>query len=994
MQPSGIEILTELPLTANGKVDKRALPEITPRSEAAYEDPQGEAEQALAEIWRELLGVEQVGRSDNFFELGGDSILSIQFISRAQTQGLYLTPRQVFEAQTLSALANLCEASPLAPAEQGMVRGSLPLTPIQRWFFEKHSKHPHHFNQSVLLEAQRTLQPEFLTRVLEELFRHHDSLRTRFAFADGQWRAAVAEQIQPAAGLLRVESLDGLTRAARQIKIAAVNRQMQASLDITRGPLLRAALFNGESGEKQILLIVIHHLAVDFVSWQILIHDLWQAYDQCAAGNPPRLPAKTSSFKAWADYQIQYAHDPKTEAALNYWLGVHQDEPVAAADARADSVARAQKTQSILPELETRALLREAPRAYHTQINDLLLTALAKTFYAWTGQSSLLIDLEGHGRESETLDLSRTVGWFTALFPVRLQINGEELGEQIRSIKEQLRQIPDKGVSYGALRYLNEKTAAPLSALPQPQIIFNYGGQLKTIAVQALGDEIDENAALGHSLNISAAILHERLVVTWTYSRRLYQRHAVESLAREFIETLREVISHCHAAQAGVYAPQDFPLSGLNQEELNRILPQDAHIADLYPLAPMQRFILEQTLSAPQDGVYFTQLGFEIDQGLDVPRFQQAWQRMAERHDILRAQFLWQDLPRPLQAIRYAPRLIWNEQDWRDLPPEAQTTRLQNYLAEERAAGFDLEQSPMRLALLRLEENRWQFIWHVSHLLLDGWSYPLLLRELGELYQDPDTPLPAASSYRDFIAWLNQQDPAPAERFWREALTGAEFSAAPKQIQSQRRYGEYALHLDEELSSALRAFAQRSRLTLNTLMQAAWALTLRWLRPNSSPLFDVAVSGRSAPLAGMEARVGLFIHALPLRVALLPQQSILDWLQNLMRAQSKLEAYAYASPSLPPRWSVLRFQNYPSNDSLSGALNAKNFIGVDWWSYPLNVAIIPNSKVKLSITFDERFFMQSDARRLAFKMEAILRGIARAAPNALLSALLLNEESL
>ncbi len=1006
MAPGAFVLLGKFPLTPNGKVDHNALPQPDSTalvSAAEFAPPQTPTEQILADIWIDLLGLEQVGRYDNFFELGGDSIVSLQLINRAQSKGLYLTPRQVFEAQTIESLAQIAAQTRPIQAEQGLITGDAPLTPIQHWFFERHLVNPHHFNQSVLMEVERNVEIDFLTRAIARLLTHHDALRLRFESTEQGWRQWHSDT-QSLDGLVRLVDLSSMSSSEQQSRLRAVNKELQASLNLFGGPLLRAALFDFGQSQPQKLIFAIHHLAVDFVSWQILISDLWTVYDQLAQGQPARLPAKGSSFKAWANWLAREAHQEKLNAELDYWLEIGnrpiQSLPVDFETGR-NRVADSDKVEVFLSEAETQALLRDVPGVYHTQINDILLTALAQSFAAWTGSSALLIDLEGHGRESDALDISRTVGWFTSLFPVCLRLEGSDNGAAIKSIKEQLRRIPQKGMGYGILRYLNQESASQLAALPRSQVCFNYGGQLKTIAVHGLGDDTAEEEELDYLLNIGGILIDNRLALSWTYSKKLYKRETIEKLARRFIEALQGLIVHCQSPQSGGYTPSDFPLSALSQPQLDRLIGQGANVADIYPLSPLQSVMLTQSLNAPDSGIYFIQTVFQISGNLDAARFKRAWLQVVDGHTTLRTAFAWQDLTEPVQIVSSRVSLPWDEQDWRGMLPAEQADRLNQLLQDERRDGFDLTQAPlMRCILIRLEEDRYQFVWNRHHLLMDGWSYSILLQEALDLYENPALNLPSNRPYRDYISWLRQQDLRQAERFWQERLSGFTVpTALPKQkpgeLNAVGPYGEESLLLTAELSAGLQAFVQQYRLTLNTLFQGAWALALNQYSGEQDVVFGVTVSGRSAPLVDIESRTGLFINALPLRIKMTPETPWVSWLQGIMREQINLEQYVYtplklleARSEMPPNQplfnSNMRFQNYPLkdvNERPKSNLKIVYFFGVDWWRYPLNLVVSPDLRVKLSITYNNRLFDAAVIHEVLQKLASVLSRFVNEKPD-------------
>jgi amino acid adenylation domain-containing protein/non-ribosomal peptide synthase protein (TIGR01720 family) len=594
MLPSTIVELSALPLTPNGKVDRRALPvpETTrPDLAGALIAPRTPTEEILAGIWSEILGLEQVGVNDNFFELGGDSILSIQIVSRANQAGLQLTPKLLFQHQTIAELSTVVGIHPSVTAKQGLVIGEVPLTPIQHWFFAQNQPEPHHFNQSVLLLVPPDLKRSLLAQVVQQILVHHDALRLRFVSTDSGWQQinADAEVTVP----FEVVDLSGLEPQEQQATLESIAAKQQSSLNLSEGPLLRVVLFAMGKHQPSRLLLIVHHLAVDGVSWRILLEDLASSYQQLQRGEAIQLPPKTTSFQAWAKKLWKYGQSEALASQWEYWLTqldadvppLPVDYPV---DRQINTVASEAQVSVSLSVEQTRALLQEVPSVYNTQINDVLLAALVQSFGQWTGerQHSLVVDLEGHGREElfADVDLSRTVGWFTSLFPVRLELpKDDHPGEVLKSVKEQLRRLPQQGIGYGILRYLSPDEAMrfQLQHLPQPEVSFNYLGQLDGVlsaspllgfATESAGSPVSSLGVCNHLLEINAFVVNGKLQLDWTYSQNIHHRETVERFAFGFIDALQSLIDHCQLQDAGGYTPSDFPEAELSQEELDQLM--------------------------------------------------------------------------------------------------------------------------------------------------------------------------------------------------------------------------------------------------------------------------------------------------------------------------------------------------------------------------------------------------------------------------------------
>jgi amino acid adenylation domain-containing protein/non-ribosomal peptide synthase protein (TIGR01720 family) len=615
MIPSAFVLLKALLMTPNQKVDYRALPvpDLSRSAEDSFVAPQTSTEEKLAAIWSEILRLKQVGIHDNFFELGGDSILSIQVISRANQAGIQIAPKQLFQYQTIADLAAVAGITREIKAEQGLVTGSVELTPIQQWFFEQKLPEPDYFNQSALLEVPPDLQPERIQQVVQQLLLHHDALRSCFVrlpfstrrFAKGESQFGQEgenwQQINAPAQksvLFSVINLSHLSPEEQQTAMKAAEAELQASLNLSTGAIARVTLFRLGNNQPGHLLFIIHHLVVDGISWRILLEDLATAYQQISRGEAIKLPPKTTSFQYWSDRQTEYAKSKAIQDELDYWLSqsslkvtalpvdYHFDFAQYKPSGEEDNTIASTASVSLsLTEEQTRALLQDVPSAYNTQINDVLLTALVQSFAQWTGEHSLLVNLEGHGREDlfEDVDLSRTVGWFTTLFPVHLHLEEvDHPGEVLKSVKEQLRRIPNRGIGYGVLRYLHpdETIRTKLQALPQAQVSFNYLGQFDQVltasAVLGLAKEMKAQQSLlnkrSHLLEVSGFIRAGRLEMNWAYSEKVHKRDTIENLAFGFMEALLPLIVHCQSPDAIGHTPSDFSAARLTQKQLDKFL--------------------------------------------------------------------------------------------------------------------------------------------------------------------------------------------------------------------------------------------------------------------------------------------------------------------------------------------------------------------------------------------------------------------------------------
>ncbi len=564
MIPSIFRVLDEMPLTPAGKVDREALRAMEwsrPAAQSGFVAADTEVEKRLVEIWANVLGVEQVGIHDNFFELGGDSILSIQITARANQSGLYLTTKDLFQHQTIAGLAAVVGTGRRMPeAEQGYVRGPVPLTPIQCWFFQQNLLDVHHYNQAVRLETKPGLGASQLKRVVQTLIEHHDALRLRFCLNEKGWQQVNAPvESNPIFTLLDISGLNGEEKE-RFIKSATAD--LQASLNIERGPLIRVAFFDSGVNGPGSLLIVIHHLAIDGVSWRVLLEDLVTACRQLQLGEEIKLPAKTTSYKTWATLLQDTASVSESQSEF-VPLPIDQPHGLNTEDS-------ARSIFMTLNASETRELVQEAPAAYQTRVSELLLAAVSQAFARRTNLPALLIDLEEHGRESldERIDLSRTVGWFTKLYPVRLELRADEEARVVKRVKEQVRAIAGKWtelIGAGA------------------EVSFNYLGQFNQLLAnsewfRSIEEVTEMNSSArnlrSHLIDIKAYINDGQLQVEWIYSEAIHKRKRIEDLADEFMIALRKLIAHCLSDDAGGFTPSDFPDAELSQEDLDDLMAE------------------------------------------------------------------------------------------------------------------------------------------------------------------------------------------------------------------------------------------------------------------------------------------------------------------------------------------------------------------------------------------------------------------------------------
>ena len=972
-------------------------------------------EQALAAIWARTLGLPRVGVHDNFFDLGGDSILCIQAVARANEQGFRLTPRDLFQHQTVAVLAALAPAAAAAAAEQGLVAGEAPLTPIARRFFAHHDVAPHHFNQAVLLTLAAGSGAAWMAAAVRRLVLHHDALRLRFTHSADGWRQFHGEARAAAAGALVTIDLTAVPADRASAAVARAAADVQSGFDLTRGPLFRAVLFPLAAPQRARLLLVAHHLVVDGVSWRILLGDLEALAGQLERGEAPRLPPKTTSFKRWAEQLAAAAASAPVQAEKDHWLAPAKTRllPLPRDLAGGNAARGAQSVTVSLDAARTEILLRRAVQPYRTRVDHLLLAAVAGAFARWTRSPALLVDAEGHGREdiAPGLDLSRTVGWFTSVYPVLLRVPppGNERA-LIQAVKEQVENVPNRGIGYGLLRHLWAGAAAAFAGERRAEVSFNYLGQLDRIlgadspyqpAPEPAGAAEDGRHEREYLIDVNAQVAAGELQVSFTYGAAVHRRATIEKLAADFHAALERLIEHCAAPGAGGFTPSDFPLVRLDQATLDRLTPAGDEVDDIYPQSPLQQGLFFHALLAPHSGDYIVQRSSTLAGELDVEALRRAWEILLARHTVLRTSFVAAGLKVPVQRVHRTAALPWTAEDWRELPPDEQRTRLDAYLVEDRRRGFDPARPPLlRLAVFQLDDRTWELIWTSHHLLLDGWSMARLSAEIFDLYRalqaGGEPPAAPAAPYRDYIAWIERQDRAECEAYWRRTLAGVArptLAAAPVAARAggeEVAQGWASVELTPRASEDLRAFAHDHQLTLGTLTQAAVALVVGRMAQSQDVVIGLTMAGRPADLDGVDRRIGLFSNTLPVRVRIAGEEPLLAWLHRLQERRLESSLYEYSPLVDVQTWSglpagtplfdtILTYQNFPLDSSLDQSglgLEIRRAEQSAQNSNPLTFLAVPGKRFVLDALYDPRAVAAPTAEAALRSLALLLQALA------------------
>ncbi|MBL1224602.1 non-ribosomal peptide synthetase [Enterococcus sp. BWR-S5] len=1018
MVPPYMMQLEEIPVTSTGKVDKRRLPQIEISTERDYVSPSNEIEHSLVSVFEEVLAVSPIGITDSFFELGGDSIKAIRAVSKMREKGYEVSVKDIMQLYTIQSIALRIGTAAVVTYEQGEVNGAAALTPVQKHFFNTGYKHPEHFNQSLMLKSAERLDKGFLKKAINQVVRQHDQLRG--VYQERQQTILSTEESAQS----EFQFVDWQQETSVEEKIIDGNNRIQSSMSLEKGPLVKAILYRLSDADH--LFICVHHLVIDAVSWQIILEDLAVSYQQLVQGQAIALPEKTASFNQWAVTLEEYAQNRELKNEVHFWQGISDEINEAGTETEQTTEGNStyKEASLALDQKVTDILLYQAGKAYGTEITELLLSGLSRAAAQLLGKEKISIQLESHGREKlqDFPAIDRTVGWFTSLYPFVLT-DYPELTETIVQTKEAVRKIPNNGLGYGVIKYNSQYELPNI----RTEVAFNYLGNNSQAANDffqpssySTGTNIAENNKMEQPLTINCSIISKQLQAAIIYDADKYSEKAINDFCENFKKQLQELATHCFAQKEPVLTASDFSLN-IPVEEFNQLqqqLPLEEAEA-IYPLSPMQSGILYHRLKNNRSGEYFMQQILRLTVAADTELLLESFRLLQYKYPVLRTKILFKDLITPVQAVMRTMEL---ETAVVDLTQSVELQEIDTIEADvERGFDFDKD-SLVRLTIQRTESET-LLIWSAHHIILDGWCFPILFKDFMENYQKlaegmsskaiaekaraEETQLP---DYQQYIQWQQAQDKEEALGYWQELLVDYSETAELVPMLGEReatdeQVADAHTQLTEEESRGLVELSVKNQLTMSSILETAWGLTLHQLNHTKDAVFGKVVSGRNAPLTDIEKAVGLFINTIPVRVTNEKDQSIIELLKGIQQQSIDSSSFDYLPLAEVQQQSSLGselfktlfiFENYYIDENVRKSVEQGTAFETkavrEQTNYPITVKAFMNEQLTIEILYDPTIYKSEEIQLLLKRMKQLVQVIINHPEQQLSQVNLLDEE--
>ncbi|AII12671.1 Non-ribosomal peptide sythetase [Lactococcus lactis subsp. lactis NCDO 2118] len=1009
MIPSYFVSLKKLPMHINGKIDLSALPKPTISFNKEIVKIETELEHKIQLAFATILSQnpDQISAAANFFQIGGDSIKAILITSALKKQGIVANVRQIMEYPTIQQLAEEIERNSVDTKIDNSVKdGEVFKLPIQKWFLDKQFENPNHFNQAYLLELEKQYDEKFLKLALLKLIEHHDALRVRI---DKENNELIQDKIDNYQLEKRVilDTIDISQDANWKDSLESLEKSSQKNFDIYQGRLINLQQIIGPS--ETYLLISIHHLVIDEVSWHILLEDLFSLLKDLQEGKEVELPEKTSSASSWAEALTNHSKHFAFDREKSYWKKLAEETNELLPkdfEVQTSYLKNNKKVVFSLPVDETEAITKTAHKAYNTQINDLLLSSLALSLKRQFGTRRMLINLEGHGREQfdRHYNVERTIGWFTSLYPFCLKVGTENLEKLIIETKENLRAIPSKGLFYGLIK---DELGAQASALI-PELSFNFIGDISDsrqtnyhIVKELSNSVVDPSNEKLAIIEINSYILHGQLFFEIDYSNNAFETETMTNFSQGFMTALNDISQHCQSVKETIKTPFDFGSQKLTNKDLKNIYKKVDNVEKIKPLSPMQLGIFYDYLKEPSSSHYTEQITASIDGLIKLEDIENAFRQLIHHHDVLKSVFLFDGLSEPKQISSSTSNPSMQYHDLSTLSEKECRIKKLEIIKYEQMKGFDLENNlGIRLLVLKETEHRTSLVFTFHHILMDGWSYALFLEKFFAYFKDSTQKITSGFDYFDYINQLTMIDKEASLDYWKNYLDSYEGEVKVQSFErplslsneKQMKYLNYSI--PSIFMDKLQTFSHKNSVTLNDICSALWGIALQKLNQTDDVVFGTILSGRNIDNFDASNILGLCIQQIPLRVQnKRNHQSMLDLVvkvkEDIEKAQNHLNCNLIeilSSSSIAQLSHKILFNNYPfSSQNLVDSnlpFQLDNLKAEEIVEYDFGISFVPGEgRLDLEFNFNSQKYSDKDIEKV-FNIFAQLVEIFVENPNA------------
>lgn len=996
--------MDKLPLNFNGKVDKDKLPEpdkvITLNK---YVKPTNEIQEKMCIIWSEVLGFDEVGIEDNFYNMGGDSIKAIQIVSRLKSLNIKVEIKDILEYRTISEISKYAQIDKTT-IPQDEVEGNIILTPIMKKFIGLNKDNMNHFNQSMILFSKSSFDEKSVKKAIEILVKHHDALR--IVAKNTRDFELFNKKMNPNVFSLDIFDMRNDINFKKSIDEKA--EELQESINVKDGKLVSVAIFRCSIGDY--LLFIINHLLVDGVSWRIIVEDFKKTYEAILSGEKNDIGLKTTSFLKWSQKQDEYADSKELMRELEYWKKLKQIkvEKINKDTVRQiSSIGDMKKKEIIISKDITKQLLINTNRAFNTEINDILLSILAISIKEWKGINNVAVSLEGHGRENilKGIDITRTVGWFTSCYPIILNMQDNDIEKIIKVNKEMLRKVPNKGIGYGILRYLrsydiNIETEVSFNYLGVISSNTNYSSDDIVIASDiTTGKDIGDDFNFNEGLQINSLIEDDNIKFNISFDSKQYGEIDIDKFVEIYRKNIYKVIDICSKKATTELTPSDYGVNDYTIDEfeklenyINKEMGQDVVIQKVNKLNPLQEGMYLYYLQNPKTTGYVIQMDIDSYGKLNLDSFNKAYKMLIEKYEVLRTN-IYNNSNHSVQVISDGKEYNVNIHDFTEKNNKDEELEILKRRIVDN--GFDLTKDNLfKIDVIKLDDKYNKVLITTHHIILDGWSVGILVKELFNSYEkinkSEDIIPICENDYSKYLKWLFSKKTEGGYEYWRKYLNGYVMAGELPRLRnssSEYKLGIAYSEFNSSLTEKLQNIAKNNQVTMNAICKFAFGILLQKYLNSKDVVFGSIVSGRSPEVTGIEKMVGLFVNTIPSRIISKEEYTISEMIKEINYLDIKSKNYEYLSLAQIQEQSdakqnliqyLMAFENFPiDEEEESSSIKYNVNGGREETNYNLNLSFILEDKLKLKIMYNSNVYDKKLIDTMISQLELIFNDVVK-----------------